>query len=117
MPRDLFYVSASRGREGLAVVTSDSQALQESIGVPADRQSASELARRVTTQAEEFERRRSQTPQRERFVTRAVPMKQQEFTEQQKMTQPTLRKDVTRQKTVAIEQKEKTYEHSIDINF
>jgi ATP-dependent exoDNAse (exonuclease V) alpha subunit len=46
MAQDLFYVSASRGREGLTVITSDSLALQESIGVSGDRQSASELARR-----------------------------------------------------------------------
>jgi ATP-dependent exoDNAse (exonuclease V) alpha subunit len=49
MAQDLFYVSASRGREGLTVVTSDSLSLQESIGVSGDRQSASELARRAVT--------------------------------------------------------------------
>jgi conjugative relaxase-like TrwC/TraI family protein len=47
MAHDLFYVSATRAREGLTVITSDSVALQESIGVSGDRQSASELARRV----------------------------------------------------------------------
>jgi ATP-dependent exoDNAse (exonuclease V) alpha subunit len=47
MARDLFYVSATRAREGLTVVTSDSLGLQESIGVSGDRQSASELARRA----------------------------------------------------------------------
>jgi conjugative relaxase-like TrwC/TraI family protein len=47
MSQDLFYVSATRAREGLKVITSDSQALQESIGVSGDRQSASELARRA----------------------------------------------------------------------
>jgi len=47
MAQDLFYVSASRGREGITVVTSDSLSLQESIGVSGDRQSASELARRA----------------------------------------------------------------------
>jgi conjugative relaxase-like TrwC/TraI family protein len=46
MTRDLFYVSATRAREGLIVVTSDRQGLQESISVSGDRQSASELARR-----------------------------------------------------------------------
>ena len=49
MTRDLFYVSATRAREGLIVVTSDSQGLQESISVSGDRQSASELARRSAT--------------------------------------------------------------------
>ena len=46
MAHDLFYVSATRAREGLTVVTSDSLGLQESIGVSGDRQSAMELARR-----------------------------------------------------------------------
>jgi ATP-dependent exoDNAse (exonuclease V) alpha subunit len=49
MAQDLFYVSATRAREGLTVITSDSLALQESIGVSGDRQSAMELARRVAT--------------------------------------------------------------------
>jgi ATP-dependent exoDNAse (exonuclease V) alpha subunit len=51
MAQDLFYVSASRGREGLTVITSDSLGLQESIGVSGDRQSASELARRAAPRA------------------------------------------------------------------
>jgi conjugative relaxase-like TrwC/TraI family protein len=45
MAQDLFYVSATRAREGLTVVTSDSIGLQESIGISGDRQSAMELAR------------------------------------------------------------------------
>jgi conjugative relaxase-like TrwC/TraI family protein len=49
MAQDLFYVSATRAREGLTVVTSDSIGLQESIGVSGDRQSASELARSAAT--------------------------------------------------------------------
>ena len=48
MAQDLFYVSATRAREGITVVTSDSLTLQESIGVSGDRQSASELARRTS---------------------------------------------------------------------
>jgi len=47
MAQDLFYVSATRAREGLTVITSDSLGLQESIGISGDRQSASELARRA----------------------------------------------------------------------
>ncbi len=47
MAQDLFYVSATRAREGLTVVTSDSVGLQESIGISGDRQSAIELARRA----------------------------------------------------------------------
>jgi ATP-dependent exoDNAse (exonuclease V) alpha subunit len=48
MARDLFYVSATRAREGLTVITSDILQLQESIGISGDRQSATELARRAT---------------------------------------------------------------------
>jgi conjugative relaxase-like TrwC/TraI family protein len=51
MAQDLFYVSATRAREGLTVITSDSLSLQESIGVSGDRQSASELARRAAVSA------------------------------------------------------------------
>jgi ATP-dependent exoDNAse (exonuclease V) alpha subunit len=47
MAQDLFYVSATRAREGLTVITSDSLRLQESIGISGDRQSATELARRA----------------------------------------------------------------------
>jgi conjugative relaxase-like TrwC/TraI family protein len=47
MARDLFYVSATRAREGLTVITSDSLQLRESIGISGDRQSATELARRA----------------------------------------------------------------------
>ena len=46
MKRDLFYVAATRGREALKVITSDSISLEESIGINADRQSASELDRK-----------------------------------------------------------------------
>jgi len=46
MARDLFYVSATRAREGLIVITSDKGLLQESIAQSGDRQSATELARR-----------------------------------------------------------------------
>jgi hypothetical protein len=52
MARDTFYVAVTRGQEGLAIVTSDSQGLQESIGVSADRQSAIELARRAAPAAD-----------------------------------------------------------------
>ena len=48
MAQDLFYVSVTRAREGVTVITSDSLALLESIGVSGDRQSAIELAKRAT---------------------------------------------------------------------
>jgi hypothetical protein len=47
MKHDLFYVSATRARESLTVITSDSLTLQESITLSGDRQSATELSKRV----------------------------------------------------------------------
>jgi hypothetical protein len=47
MPSDKAYVSYTRGREGLTIITSDVIALQESMGVSGDRQSATELARQA----------------------------------------------------------------------
>jgi hypothetical protein len=84
MPQDLFYVSASRGREGLTVVTSDSLSLQESIGVSGDRQSASELARRAgaiaTVDVDDFrlyqaQQHRSATPVIQQEVAHHVSVK------------------------------------------
>jgi ATP-dependent exoDNAse (exonuclease V) alpha subunit len=47
MRKELFYVSASRGRKGVLVVTSDKQSLRESVACSSVRQSASELARKT----------------------------------------------------------------------
>jgi conjugative relaxase-like TrwC/TraI family protein len=47
MKQELFYVAASRGRESVTVVTSDKELLRESVGRSGERQSASELARKV----------------------------------------------------------------------
>ena len=47
MASDKAYVANTRGREGLTIITSDVIALQESMGVSGDRQSATELARRA----------------------------------------------------------------------
>ena len=47
MPKELFYVSASRGRKSVRVVTSDKESLRESVSRSSARQSASELARKV----------------------------------------------------------------------
>ena len=47
MRKELFYVAASRGRESIAVVTSDRELLRESVAHSVARQSASELSRRV----------------------------------------------------------------------
>jgi hypothetical protein len=46
MKKELFYVPASRGRNEIAVVTSDREQLRESVGVSTMRQSAIELARK-----------------------------------------------------------------------
>jgi conjugative relaxase-like TrwC/TraI family protein len=45
MARELFYVAVSRGRERVAVVTSDTELFRESLGISGARQSATELAR------------------------------------------------------------------------
>jgi ATP-dependent exoDNAse (exonuclease V) alpha subunit len=45
MPKEQFYVAVTRGREGLAIVTSDRESLRESVGRSGARQSAMELAR------------------------------------------------------------------------
>lgn len=43
MKQELFYVGASRGRSEIAIVTSDSEQLRESLGISSARPSASEL--------------------------------------------------------------------------
>ena len=47
MAQDKRYVAETRGREGLVIITSDALALQESMTLSGDRQSASELAVRA----------------------------------------------------------------------
>jgi len=47
MKKELFYVAATRGREKVTVVTSDKELLRESVGRSGERQSASELVRRM----------------------------------------------------------------------
>jgi hypothetical protein len=47
MAQDKRYVAETRGREGLVIITSDALALQESMTLSGDRQSASELAART----------------------------------------------------------------------
>lgn len=49
MKKELFYVAASRGRESVTVVTSDKVLLEQSIGRSGERQSASELVRRMAS--------------------------------------------------------------------
>jgi hypothetical protein len=45
MKQEQFYVAASRGRDGIAIVTSDREQLRESLGISSARPSATELAR------------------------------------------------------------------------
>lgn len=47
MKKELFYVAASRGRERVTVVTSDKELLRESVVRSGERQSASELVRKI----------------------------------------------------------------------
>jgi AAA domain len=52
MRKELFYVAASRGREGISVITSDKEALRESVGCSPARKSATELARNAAGRLE-----------------------------------------------------------------
>jgi ATP-dependent exoDNAse (exonuclease V) alpha subunit len=45
MKQELFYVAASRGRQEIAVITSDQERLRESLGISSARPSATELVR------------------------------------------------------------------------
>jgi conjugative relaxase-like TrwC/TraI family protein len=50
MKQELFYVAASRGRQGISIVTSDVERLGESLGVSMARPSAMELANDIAQQ-------------------------------------------------------------------
>ena len=45
MPKELFYVAASRGRQSVTVITSDKERLRETVARSMARTSASELMR------------------------------------------------------------------------
>jgi hypothetical protein len=47
MKKELFYVAASRGRESVTVITSDKELLRQSVARSGQRQSATELVRRI----------------------------------------------------------------------
>jgi len=58
MPKELFYVAASRGRQSVTVITSDKERLQETVARSMARASASELMRvRGHTRIEVWQRR------------------------------------------------------------
>jgi conjugative relaxase-like TrwC/TraI family protein len=48
MKQELFYVAASRGREGISIITSDVERLGESLGISMARPSVIELANEIT---------------------------------------------------------------------
>ena len=64
MRKELFYVAASRGRESIAVVTTDKDLLRESVAHSVARQSASELSRKA--QEPSLERQNPSLRERER---------------------------------------------------
>ena len=99
MKKELFYVAASRGRESVTVVTSDRELLRESVARSGERQSASELARKVqrqtsqqgelrglsaaqrlardtAIQCERLERQVMRTPELDHDVARKVPARE-----------------------------------------
>jgi hypothetical protein len=57
MRKELFYVAASRGRQSVHVITSDREALRETVARSMARKSASELARRTRSVLERGEHR------------------------------------------------------------
>jgi ATP-dependent exoDNAse (exonuclease V) alpha subunit len=89
MDQDLFYVSATRAREGLTVVTSDSLGLQESIGASGDRQSAIELAERAA-------RIKAARPAGHRFEPDDFQLYQRFQQQQSPALQPKIQHEVTR---------------------
>lgn len=56
MKQELFYVAASRGRQEIAVITSDREQLREALGISAARPSAMELVAGQTHKQPESER-------------------------------------------------------------
>ena len=69
MKKELFYVAATRGRERVTVVTSDKELLRESVGRSGERQSASELVRKISM---EKSRRPGQGTQRGKSQAREM---------------------------------------------
>ena len=66
MRKELFYVAASRGRDSIAVVTSDRDLLRESVAHSVARQSASELSRKAQGSSFTEERLKPSLRERER---------------------------------------------------
>ena len=66
MKQELFYVAASRGRQEIAVITSDQERLRESLGISSARPSATELVK-------ELAREHGQTSTPVQSIERAMP--------------------------------------------
>ena len=62
MKQELFYVAASRGREGIAIVTSDIERLGQSLGVSMARPSAIELANEISQMKQPLEHSAEMNP-------------------------------------------------------
>jgi predicted RNA-binding protein with PIN domain len=62
MKQELFYVAASRGREGIAIVTSDVERLGQSLGVSMARPSAIELANEISQSKQSLEHNAGMNP-------------------------------------------------------
>jgi conjugative relaxase-like TrwC/TraI family protein len=75
MKQELFYVAASRGREGISIVTSDVERLGESLGVSMARPSAIELANDLAQQRVSSNQDIAQGPKQEI----KLPIKTQEI--------------------------------------
>lgn len=62
MKQELFYVAESRGREGVAIVTSDVERLGQSLGVSMARPSAIELANEISQSKQSLEHSAGMNP-------------------------------------------------------
>jgi ATP-dependent exoDNAse (exonuclease V) alpha subunit len=83
MSQDLFYVSVSRGREGVTVITTDKAQLQEAITVSGDRQSATELARRADVNPQRHIEDRQLYELQQKLQQSQVPARQAEVYKQE----------------------------------
>jgi conjugative relaxase-like TrwC/TraI family protein len=74
MKQELFYVAASRGRQEIAVITSDREQLRESLGISTARPSATELARELAHKQDSPEHSTTTTPMQN--IERPTPQRE-----------------------------------------
>jgi hypothetical protein len=74
----LFYVATSRGRESVRVITSDKQLLRHSVARSGERQSASELVRKIGSGQPRRRREVSRGFSAARKMARAAAWREQE---------------------------------------